>query len=218
MCIRDRRLLHGLLAEDQSNQWKSGVGARAEYRPSEHGYSYKSPREGKEAYINRMAKDLGVEPNEVAGIMNNPRVRKEYPDDVARYHRELKEASAGGAEAVPHEIVHATGFDIEVGDLAKGLLGKQKPGAPNPDYYSRPAEIYGNLFDIRRKLKVKPGERLTPKQFQQRVKKYGIDKDEFYQNYDPKKMLETLNTVAEVNDANEARDSALARLKKMRKA
>ena len=208
----DQRLVHGLLTEDQSKNWKSGEHAHAEYKPDTHGFSANTADEGFNAAIEGIARSSGQNVHDVRNWFN-----KEVPDNAAwkRFQKKNPELSRyvadnvhGGTDSLPHELIHATGFDVEVGGLAKGLLGQQKADAPNADYYSRPAEIYGNLFDIRKKMGVKPGQKLSKKQFQNLVRENHIDEDDFYKNYDPEKLRQTLNTVAD----NKSRERTLDEL------
>ena len=101
--------------------------------------------------------------------------------------------------ALPHERVHASGFDERVGPQVKQILGNQLnvgQDSKTKQYYDNPEELYGKLTNLRVKLKLKPGQKVTKDMLKgiKSSKKYGED---ILRLYDNDKIIKALNTVAD---------------------
>ncbi len=115
-----------------------------------------------------------------------------------------------------HELTHASGFDIKVGDELGaqrynpekssyenyGILGnpfdqKEK----NVDsglkrYFKDPTEKYGNLNELRVNLGLKPGQKINAETLKKLVKEKGLENENFFKTFDNDRIIEALNTVA----------------------
>ena len=128
-------------------------------------------------------------------VENNPAGGYNAKYEPGRHHITVNEAHSGsGAYAsLPHERVHASGFDERVGGQVANILGKPKDGSK---YLAQPEEMYGNLTDIRVKLGLKPGQYVTPAMLNKakNSKKFG---EGLFKSFDSEKIRKALNTVAD---------------------
>lgn len=101
-----------------------------------------------------------------------------------------------------HERVHASTLDNVMGKPLSKIVGNTWLQKENnnlteiKDYMNRPFETYGNFAEFREKIGLKPGEQINIKELERRVKKLGLEGDNFYDTYDKDKVLKALNTIA----------------------
>ena len=158
-------------------------------------------------------------------VENNPAGGYNAKYEPGRHHITVNEAHSGsGAYAsLPHERVHASGFDERVGRQVANILGKPKDGSK---YLAQPEEMYGNLTDIRVKLGLKPGQYVTPAMLNKakNSKKFG---EGLFKSFDSEKIRKALNTVADADkpkkkknlkDLYGKKDTALTRKRKYSKS
>ena len=109
-----------------------------------------------------------------------------------------------GKDALPHELVHATGLDTALGDILQEKIGKAEEG-----YLGNSAELYGNFVDIRQLLKLEPGDWVTPEFIQARMQENGIDEshpdfEQLLNHYSIEQISEGLDNIASI-EADQSR-------------
>lgn len=63
---------------------------------------------------------------------------------------------------IGHERVHASGLDVMLAPALYRALDKKLPTQRGGlDYYDRPEEVYGNFYEFRKNLGLKPGQKVT---------------------------------------------------------
>ena len=63
---------------------------------------------------------------------------------------------------IGHELAHASGLDVMLAPALYRALGKKLPTQRGGlDYYDRPEEVYGNFYEFRKNLGLKPGQKVT---------------------------------------------------------
>lgn len=97
-----------------------------------------------------------------------------------------------GSDAAAHELIHASGFDARLGAATEKILGKPKSGQL---YLSKGTEQYGWLTDIRRRMNLKPGQKVTPKMLE-KARHKSDDINYMIKEFDVKKVTKALNTLA----------------------
>ena len=63
-------------------------------------------------------------------------------------------------------------------------------------YYKEPSEKYGNLNELRMRLGLKPGQKITVEELKKLVKEKGLENENFYRVFEDKNIVNSMNTVA----------------------
>lgn len=139
---------------------------------------------------------------------------------------ELSSYADSAKDYIGHESVHASGLDVILAPALYRALGKKLPKQKGGlDYYDRPEEVYGNFYEFRKNLGLKPGQKVTRDQLKNMIKadertqqnstflneflydfKGANEKNDFdYLTNDKKidKVVNAINTVAYNPDNNE---------------
>lgn len=129
-----------------------------------------------------------------------------YPENLIN----MSERYAQNPSVETHERVHASMLDQALSKPLQDILGdafQQKTRSflkrVDPDvlrYLNQPHEAYGNFAEFREQIKLKPGEQIDVNELKKRVKKYGLNTENFYRAFDDDKIVEALNTIAQVDN------------------
>ena len=96
-----------------------------------------------------------------------------------------------------HEKVHATEMDDALGEKLLEITGDPTGFSDVKKYLKRPGEAYSKFAEFRRKLGLKPGQKIkNSKELESLAKKKGLSTDMFYQAFDNDKIKDAINTIA----------------------
>jgi len=120
-----------------------------------------------------------------------------YPEDNSIIMSDMNDLNTG-----THEILHRSGFDQTLSAPLMKILGNsfQQDEKNNfksfKRYLNQPHEAYGNFHELRTRLGLKPGQKVTKDQLKKMVKDKGLENDNFYKTFDDEKITKAINTVA----------------------
>ena len=104
-----------------------------------------------------------------------------------------------------HELTHITDFDKAMDPYLRNILEKgdraQTGGMGDTQfsYNRKKGELYANFVEFRNSINMKPGEQFDSKKLNERIKEYGMERDDFRKNWKEESLIEALNTVAKAD-------------------
>lgn len=147
------------------------------------------------------------------GAMVNKKHGAKIPNDAKGYYNPedefiaLNENSKNDIGVEVHERTHASMIDVMQGDNLKKVLGsafqqEDREGFKKMDpntvrNLNKPHEAYGNFAEFREKLGLNPGEQISKEELKKRIKKLGLESENFYRTYNDENIIKALNTIAQ---------------------
>ena len=134
-----------------------------------------------------------------------------YPEDNSIIMSDMNDLNTG-----THEILHRSGFDQTLSAPLMKILGNsfQQDEKNNfksfKRYLNQPHEAYGNFHELRTRLGLKPGQKVTKDQLKKMVKEKGLENDNFYKTFDDEKIIKAINTVASTSKPQSTTEYRLA--------
>ena len=139
---------------------------------------------------------------------------KQPKEDASNAHYSSKDntityGKGTGKHYVAHELAHS-GFDSRLGLLAVNILNDYTTGNPSSyaDYYTKPTELYANIYDLRNKIFEIQGKNIGDV-----ITKEDIKRVDFYENmqellktYTAEGLSKVMNIIADAGDAIQKND------------
>ena len=130
----------------------------------------------------------------------------------------IKTRVANDESITRHEMGHRAGFDALLSKPLVDIMGnafhQEEEGKGNSSqfkrYLNQPHEMYENFHELRIKLGLKPGEKLTQKQLEKKIKEKGLEHNDFYKTFDSSKIIEAIDKVASNGKPKQQQEYRLA--------
>ena len=130
----------------------------------------------------------------------------------------IKTRVANDESITRHEMGHRAGFDALLSNPLVDIMGnafhQEEEGKGNSSqfkrYLNQPHEMYENFHELRIKLGLKPGEKLTQKQLEKKIKEKGLEHNDFYKTFDSSKIIEAIDKVASNGKPKQQQEYRLA--------